>query len=214
MNKEILKRTIRMAAYALVLTLVTSGLALAQDDDDYYRRGNSDQARQYGYQNGYRDGVAQGRHEGQENDPYDFHTPDWRQATRGYENWMGPVNRYQRGYQDGYANGFQSGFQSVSNRWRDNDGDRDDRYRENWRDRDGDRDGRSLAYQTGYQDGSGVAQRDIARHNRYNPNPRGQFDDEDHGYRREYGSKDQYKSEYAAGYRAGYAATMGNGYYR
>jgi hypothetical protein len=212
MSKENLKRTVRMAAYALVLTLTMSGLALAQDDDDYYyRRGNPDQARQYGYQSGYRDGVAQGRHEGQENDPYDFHTPDWRQATRGYQNWMGPVNWYQRGYQDGYGNGFQSGFQSVSNRWRDSDGDRDDGYREWWRDRDGDRYG-SPAYQIGYQDGSGVARRDIERHNSYNPNPRGRFDDEDHGYRRDYGSKDQYKAEYANGYRAGYAATMGNRY--
>lgn len=212
MNKEILQRSIRIAACAVVLTLTMSGAALAQEADNYYGWGNPNQTRQYGYQNGYRDGVYQGRHEGLENDPYDCRTPNWRQATRGYKNWMGPVNWYQRGYQDGYADGFQSGFQSVSNRWRDNDGDRDDWHRERWRDHDGDRGWRSPAYRIGYQDGSGVAQRDIERHNRYDPNPRGKFDDEDHGYRREYGSKDQYKGEYANGYRAGYAATMGNRY--
>ncbi|MBI1741305.1 MAG: hypothetical protein HYR57_10565, partial [Candidatus Koribacter versatilis] len=62
-------RTMRMAAYALAVTLVMSGFALARDDDDddgYYRQGNAAQARQYGYQNGYRDGVQQGRHEGRE----------------------------------------------------------------------------------------------------------------------------------------------------
>jgi hypothetical protein len=206
MNNKTLKSTMKMAAVALALTFVMSGAALARDDDDdYYRGGYPAQARQYGYQNGYRDGVNQGRHEGRENDPYDFHTPDWRQATRGYQNWMGPVNWYQRGYQEGYTNGFQAGFQSISNRWRDNDGDRDD-----WRNRD--RDWRSTAYQFGYQDGCGVARRDIDRHNSYNPNPRGRFDDEDHGYRREYGSRDQYRAEYANGYRAGYAATMGYRY--
>src|SRR5215471_10267198 len=147
LNKEILKRSTGMAAYILALTLTIGGVALAQDAADYYRRGNTDQARQYGYQNGYRDGVAQGQHEGRENDPYDFHTPDWRQATRGYADWMGPVNWYQRGYQDGYGNGFQVGFQSIANRWRD----RDDRYGESWRDRDGDRYDRSPAYQIGYQ---------------------------------------------------------------
>ena len=204
MKERIMKRTWTWAALALAVTLLMSGLALAQDDDDYYRGSNPNQAQQYGYQNGYRDGVSQGRHEGQENDPYDYRTPDWRQATRGYQQWMGPVNWYQRGYQDGYSNGFQTGFQGVSNRWRDNDGD------EHWR--GDDRGWGNTAYQFGYQDGSGVAQRDLQRNNRYNPNPRGKYDDEDHGYRREYGSKDQYKAEYTNGYRAGYAATMGNRY--
>jgi hypothetical protein len=206
MNKEIWKPTLRIAACAVALTLAMSGTALAHDDDDGYRRAGPYQAQQYGYQNGYNDGMRQGQHEGRENDPYDYRTPDWRQATRGYQEWMGPVNWYQRGYQNGYANGFQAGFQQVSNRWRDNDGDRD----EHWR--DDDRGGRSTAYQFGYQDGSAVAQRDLERHNRYNPNPRGKYDDEDHGYRRDYGSKYQYKAEYAQGYREGYAATMDNRY--
>jgi len=118
----------------------------------------------------------------------------------------GPGQAWQYGYQDRYANGFQVGFRGVSDQWRHNDGDRDERWR------DGDRGWRNIAYQFGYQDGSDVARRDIGRHNRYNPNPRGKYDDEDHGYRREYGSKDQYKTEYANGYRAGYAATMGRRY--
>ena len=63
-------RTVRMAAFALSVTLLLSGFALAQnyyDDGRYYRgSGNSSQARQYGYQNGYRDGVNRGREEGRE----------------------------------------------------------------------------------------------------------------------------------------------------
>ncbi len=101
-----MKRQMRMAAMALALTLVVSGLATAQrdgDDDDngyYGGRGNAAQAQQYGYQSGYRDGVNKGREEGRENDPFDYRTPDWRQATRGYQRWMGPVQLFQRGYQN------------------------------------------------------------------------------------------------------------------
>lgn len=213
-----MRRVIRMAAYALAVTLVFGSLAWGRDDDDdgyYYRQGNPAQARQYGYQNGYRDGVNQGRHEGRENDPYDFHTPDWRQATRGYQQWMGPVNGYQRGYQEGYGNGFRYGVQSVSGRWRDGDGDRDDRPYGGWHNgydpyRVGY--GRGTAYQFGYQDGSSVAREDIEKRKPFNPNPRGRYDDRDHGYRREYGSKDQYRAEYSNGYRAGYESVMGNRY--
>ena len=88
-------RQLRMAALAIAVIMAFSSLSLAQyrddDDDGGYYRGDSRQARQYGYQPGYRDGYAKGRHEGRENDPNDYQTPDWRQATRGYEQWMGPV---------------------------------------------------------------------------------------------------------------------------
>ena len=57
----------RMAAFLVALTMMLSGLAMAQyrdrddDDDSYYsRQGNFQQARQYGYQNGYRDGYYYG----------------------------------------------------------------------------------------------------------------------------------------------------------
>ena len=73
-------QTVKMAACAVAVTVALSGMALAQygrdDDDGYYRQGNSARARQYGYQQGYNDGVSKGRHEGREHDPYDYQTPD------------------------------------------------------------------------------------------------------------------------------------------
>jgi len=125
MKNSVIKRTVKMASYALAITLVLGGVALARDDDDYYRQGNSAQARQYGYQNGYNEGARYGR-EGRRHDPDDYRTHDWRQATRGYKNWMGPISCYQRGYQEGYSNGFRSGYRNNGG-WRDGDGDRDDR---------------------------------------------------------------------------------------
>ncbi len=193
-----MKRTLTLTFCALALTLVMSGVALAHDgdDDDYYRQGNPAQARSYGYQNGYRDGARRGRHEGRERDPNDYQTPDWRQATRGYKNWMGPVSWYQRGYQEGYQHGFQDAYNNTA--W--NDGRGEDWHGGGWQNGD------DPAYRFGYDDGAMAARSDLAKGKPYNSKPRGRYDDRDHGYRREYGSKDRYKDEYTAGYRAGYDA--------
>ena len=101
-------RQMRMAALAIGVIVAFSSLSLAQyhdDDDDGYYQGTPVQARQYGYQRGYRDGYDKGRHEGRESDPNDFQLPDWRQATRGYEQWMGLVEVFQNAYRDGYGKG-------------------------------------------------------------------------------------------------------------
>jgi hypothetical protein len=72
----------KTASLAMMLTLMLSGLALARNDDDYYR-GNPGQAHQYGFQQGYSDGLRHGREERAENDPNDFRSADWEYASRG-----------------------------------------------------------------------------------------------------------------------------------
>jgi hypothetical protein len=204
-------RTMKMAAVALSATLALSGLALAQRDydgdrDDHYRGG--DQAQRRGYDRGYRDGVDKGRHEGREHDPFDYQTPDWRQATRGYERWMGPVELYQRGYQEGYRNGFGTGYRETARGWRDGDHDRDDRWQnDGWRTRY-DPDWASVANRFGYEDGRTAAREDLEHRKSYNSKPRGRFGDRLDGYRREFGSRDRYRAEYTAGYRQGYDSVM------
>ena len=182
-----MKRTITLTSCAVALTLIMSGVALARDDDDdYYRRGNAEQARNYGYQNGYNDGAKHGRHEGREHDANDYHPPDWERATHGYKSWMGPVDSYRRGYQEGFENGFRDAYRNTA---------QSDGYRENYE-----------AYRFGYDDGATAARSDLELRKPYNSKPRGRYDDRDHGYRRGYGSKDRYKDEYTNGYRAGYDA--------
>jgi hypothetical protein len=199
-----MKRNLRMAALAVAAVLALSTFTLAQDydrDDGNYQA----RAQQYGYDNGYRDGVSRGRHEGRENDPFDYHTPDWRQATRGYQSWMGPVYGFQRGYQQGYAAGFREGFLSERPGFRPGVGDRDDFRPEAYRD---DR----VGYNIGFGDGESVAREDLYKNKPFNPTPRGKYDDLDHGYRHEYGDKSYYKSQYAAGYRAGYERVFNRNY--
>jgi hypothetical protein len=205
-----------MTAFAIAAIMALSSLSVAQyrddDDDGGYYRGNSGRAHQYGYQQGYRDGYAKGKHEGRENDPNDYQTPDWRQATRGYEQWMGPVEVFQNGYRDGYGTGFQAGFQSLNGGWDyDRDSDRDgERYDRGGviYDRSDDGYGGDTGYRIGYQDGMNQAREDAYRNKPFNSNPRGKYDDRDHGYRREFGNKDSYKAQYTAGYRTGYESSF------
>ena len=201
-----------MAALAIAGIVACSAFSLAQYHDDGYYHGNLGQAREYGYQQGYRDGYVKGRHEGRENDPNDFQNPDWRQATRGYQQWMGPVEVYQNAYRDEYENGFRAGYQSVNRGWGDGDEDRDeDIYNRGGYiyGRSGYGDGGDIGYRTGYQDGMSQAREDMYKNKPFNASPRGKYDDRDHGYRREYGDKSRYRAQYSNGYRTGYEATFG-----
>jgi hypothetical protein len=200
---------LRMAALTASIVFTLNAISAAQyyDRDDYDRGGNAAQARQYGYENGFRDGEKKGRHEGRENDPFDYRTPDWHQSTHGYKSWMGPVSIFQNAYQQGYREGFRSGFADARPGWRGHE-DRESFYR-----------GGSyygsytrVAYDTGYQDGLTMAREDLYKSKPFNPNPRARFDDRDHGYRREYGDKNDYKAQYTNGYRAGYQATFDRRY--
>ncbi len=200
-RQETMQR-MKLAACLVAVTLMVSGLALA-DDDDYYRRSNPQQAHQYGYQNGYQDGLRKGQHEARENDPNDFQSRDWRNASRGYQGWMGPFPAFQDGYRDGYRQGFQAAFEQ---RW----GRRDD-------DRDGNRfqgagyggPRENSAYNYGQQDGLAAGREDSYRGKQFNPNPRGS-NHADRGYIREYGDIDAYRAQYSEGYRAGYERSYGH----
>jgi len=48
---------------------------------------------------------SKGQHEGREHDPYDYQTPDWRQATRGYQTLDGRSQLVPARNQNGYSNG-------------------------------------------------------------------------------------------------------------
>jgi len=60
------------------------------------------------------------------------------------------------------------------------------------------------AREFGARDGASVARQDLWSRKPFNPNPRGRFDDADHGYRREFGSLHEYRERYTEAYRAAY----------
>lgn len=87
------------------------------------------------------------------------------------------------------------------------DYDRDDGYYGRYNFREGMR----AAREFGWRDGCEVAREDMWRGKRFNPNPRGRFDDADHGYRREFGSIHEYREHYADAYRAAYQNEFARG---
>jgi hypothetical protein len=76
------------------------------------------------------------------------------------------------------------------------------------------RQGMQEAREFGSRDGSAVAREDRWRGKPFNPNPRGRFDDADHGYRSQFGNKHEYREHYMDAYREGYQRTYSGRNYR
>jgi hypothetical protein len=96
------------------------------------------------------------------------------------------------------------------NRYYDRDGD-GNRYGNGY---DSFRQGSRVARGFGFRDGSQVAREDMWKNKPYNPNPRGRYDDADHGYRREFGDKHEYRERYSEAYRNAYASAFRENRYR
>ena len=101
--------------------------------------------------------------------------------------------------------------------WDDDNGyrDADDyRYSNNYEyNHDNFRRGMHVAREFGFRDGVQTAREDMGRGKRFNPNPRGRFDDADHGYNRAFGNQHEYREHYTEAYRRAYQRTyQSNGY--
>lgn len=98
----------------------------------------------------------------------------------------------------------------------DGDYDRDDnRYYGNDGYRDNFERGIKAAHEFGFRDGQEAGRGDLGAGKPFHSSPRGRFDDADHGYRREFGSKHEYRERYTEAYREGYERAYNDGrYYR
>lgn len=95
-------------------------------------------------------------------------------------------------------------YDRDNNRYGNRYNDRDDRFRY----------GLKVARDVGFNDGAQVAREDSWRGKPFNPNPRGPYDNADHGYRSQFGDKHEYREAYSAAYRNGYFSVRGRGYDR
>ena len=100
-------------------------------------------------------------------------------------------------------------------RYYDNDDYRyQNRYDNRYNDRDNLQQGMHEAREEGLRDGAAVAREDMWRGKPFNPNPRGRFDDADHGYRSEFGNRHEYREHYTDAYREGYQHNYNGRNYR
>jgi len=201
-----LKR-MQYAGFLLSALVFLGTTALAQDRVVIY--GGSTDAREHGYQHGYRDGLRQGRADLTSNSSPNYGSEDYRRADLGYEEYMGARPDFQRGYRDGYKDGYEEGYKNQPIRAQvyslrdDYDPDRaprndqDARYYANWSYSD-------VAFDTGYRDGLTAGRKDFSDRKDFRPEKHDAYEDGDHGYRKNYGSKDQYKEQYRKGYLRGY----------
>jgi hypothetical protein len=190
-----------------LLLIVTTGHAQQRQDEPAY--GGSMDARDHGYQHGYRDGVRQGRADLNSNSRPNYDTENYRHGDLGYEEYMGSHEDFRRGYQTGFKDGYEDGYgnrplrSDVYGLSESYDPDRrprteeDSRYYEKWGYSD-------VAFDTGYRDGLSAGSKDFRDRKDYRPEKHDSYEDGDHGYRKSYGSKDQYKDQYRKGYLRGY----------
>jgi hypothetical protein len=66
-----------------------------------------------------------------------------------------------------------------------------------------------VAFNNGYTDGMEKGREDVREQRMYDPSRHSRYRSADHLYERQYGSKDQYKSDYRQGFIDGYDAAFG-----
>lgn len=187
-----------------IVVVSLSGLAVAHERDQRDSRG----AAQFGYQNGYVDGFQRGREDLQAGVGYSYVSRDYDNALRGYESYMGRRERYEDGYRNGYREGYDDGFH---NRRAQHEEAYNDSHSPRYQGDDhseGAYGQRSVAFRVGYQDGLIAGEKDHRHNKNFRPSKHDRYEDADHGYRHEHGSKKEYKS----GYREGYLARYQRGY--
>lgn len=102
-------------AVAAVLAAFTSAAAA---DDGYYRgrygsRGYGYDTFRIGLDNGYGEGLREGRRDGERRRDYRFSNDRrFRNGDHGYRRSFGPRYEYVRGFRAGYERGYRAGYES------------------------------------------------------------------------------------------------------
>jgi len=202
----------KMSRY-LPAFLLAAGVAVASPacaaqiyGSTYPRGGYARDLERRAYDNGFREGLEEGRNDARRNRDFSFRRHDeYRDADEGYHRGDGDREFYRRSYRQG----FEAGYSQAYNR--------DARYSRDERviiqppivvapayppvTRGG---YQSVAARNGYRDGIDAG-RDDARHGeRFDPVRAKRYREGDHDYDNRYGPRDDYKREYRAAFEQGY----------
>lgn len=198
-------RQLTRLSLALIVFTSLTGLVVAQGNGDLRS------AAQYGFRNGYADGFQHGREDLQAAQGYDFHGRDYDNAMRGYESYMGSRDEYREGYRREYVAGYNDGYRGHESYFADPSGPLTYDHHDN--DDYGPSPGyghRSVAFQIGFRDGMIAGGKDRSENKKFRPTKNDKYEDADHGFTHDYGSKKEYKREYRDGFVAGYERGYGS----
>ena len=169
----------------------------------------------HAYDNGYREGIQEGRNDAQHNRNFSPERHgEYRDADNGYHRNEGDINFYRRSYRQGFETGYRESFDRIA-RSSGGYGNRGGVYNAPvYQDPRvvNPRGGYSnYAAQVGYRDGVDAGRSDARDRARFDPVRAKRYRDGDHDYNNRYGDRDTYKREYRAafeqGYREGYGQT-------
>ena len=193
-------RSMKMAALAVAMTLMFSGLALARDHDDYkndHWDKHSDRDRHHDRDHHDKKWWDHDHDRGRLEREHHW----WEREHRNDGYYGGQIyNRIPRSYPGaGYpAGGY--GYPSGGGGYG---------YPGSVYGRSGG--GRNEGYNFGFQDGRYMAERDRSQNKPFNPNPRNEFGNRTHGYNGSFGDKNYYRSQYSSGYAEGYQSSYRGG---
>jgi hypothetical protein len=155
------------------------------------------QARPYQYQtvdqrafdNGYREGLAQGERDAMDGRLFSFvRAEGYRLGDDGYRREDGPLGDYRRMFRQGFEAGYRDGYErdapTTGPRARTNE--------------------LSAAVEIGFRDGYDEGLKDLHDHQSYDPVRSDKYRSGDHHYDRRYGTRDEFKREYRLGFEQGY----------
>lgn len=198
-------RSMKLAALAVAMTLMFSGLALARDHDDYKndhwdKHGDHDRHHDHDRDHDKWRDDDHNRDRGRWERDHHWWERDRNRNDGYYGNGNGQIyNRVPRNYPGGYGYpsggyGYPSGGYGYPGSVYGRSGG-----------------GGNSGYNFGFQDGRYMAQRDMSQNKPFNPNPRNEFGNRTHGYNGAFGDKNYYRSQYSSGYAEGYQSSYRGG---
>jgi len=190
-------------ALLVAVCVLSGGAAVAQNDAQNY----ADVARN----TGHRDGREKGANDARQAKSYNLERHDYyRDADHGYRSRGGNKEDYRRQYRDAFREGYEQGYR----------GDRGDRGRRpgsgsgvfTGRRDDGSGgpfpqqggNNSDVARNTGFRDGREKGENDARQAKSYSLERHDYFRDADHGYRGNFGNKEDYRRQYRDAFRDGY----------
>jgi hypothetical protein len=203
-----------VAVVAMVFAGSSVGAQTRRHDPSQYGSGSRSSA---AFDNGYRQGLEEGRNDARRNRPYDYRDrSDYRRGDWGWDRRSGDRDGYRNEFRRGFEVGYRDGY---GRRGRNSDG----RYSSGSRypgsygypggyGGAGGYGGQALQY--GFSDGYQKGLEDIRDRDRYDPTRHGWYRSGDRHYERRYGSKDLYRNEYRRGFLDGYDRAFRGAAYR
>ena len=208
-------RKLFLASSATVILAVLCGPRPLMAQDVYH--GGALDARQHGYEHGYRDGFSFGQNSQVSNRDQDIVNQRLRAADKDYDSAFGSQEQYRQGYAEGFRTGMEDSRAGNRSRLEELFRAKDPNYNPD-RNKDDRIDGIypqnhwppvHEASDIGYRDGVDSGIRDRQDGHSSQPRGHGAWQTGLHGYAGESGQKGRYKAAYRAAYELGYRDGFG-----